>query len=158
MTKEYLRKKRDEDVKEDINVVSVEKGAGVDLETSIDGSDVGVVANDGFGNKFNRDGGSGGYVQNNDGGIPEMRSNAILFNKIPSESQRLGGDYSYNTPKVEDKDINYKNIDLLLKFISDKGRILSRKYTGLSRKQQKKVSEAVKQARNIGLLPFSRLD
>ena len=53
-----------------------------------------------------------------------------------------------------DQEINYKDIDLLRKFISRQGKILPRRLTGLNSKQQKKVSTAIKRARILSLLPF----
>ena len=49
---------------------------------------------------------------------------------------------------------DYKDIDILRKFINDQGKILSRKSTKLNAKQQKKLAKAIKQARIISLLPF----
>nr|YP_009296186.1 ribosomal protein S18 [Sebdenia flabellata]AOM65121.1 ribosomal protein S18 [Sebdenia flabellata] len=54
--------------------------------------------------------------------------------------------------------LDYKDIDLLRKFISDQGKILSRRSTGLSAKQQKKVTKYIKRARILSLLPFLNKD
>jgi small subunit ribosomal protein S18 len=50
--------------------------------------------------------------------------------------------------------IDYKNVDLLSKFITEQGKILPRRVTRLSAKQQRVVTKAIKQARVIGSLPF----
>lgn len=50
--------------------------------------------------------------------------------------------------------LDYKDIDVLRKFINDQGKILSRKSTKLNAKKQKKLAKAIKQARIISLLPF----
>ena len=50
--------------------------------------------------------------------------------------------------------IDYKDPDFLLKFINEQGKILPRRLTGTSWKFQKKVSQAVKRARQIALLPY----
>lgn len=50
--------------------------------------------------------------------------------------------------------IDYKNIDLLSKFITEQGKILPRRVTRLSAKQQRVVTKAIKQARVMGSLPF----
>lgn len=50
--------------------------------------------------------------------------------------------------------LDYKDIDVLRKFINDQGKILSRKSTKLNARQQKKLAKAIKQARTISLLPF----
>nr|YP_010336243.1 ribosomal protein S18 [Chroodactylon ornatum]UNJ14649.1 ribosomal protein S18 [Chroodactylon ornatum] len=56
------------------------------------------------------------------------------------------------------QDINYKDIDLLRKFISRQGKILPRRLTGLDSKQQKLISKAIKRARILSLLPFVNRD
>jgi small subunit ribosomal protein S18 len=52
------------------------------------------------------------------------------------------------------KHIDYKDTEILKKFLNPHGRIISRKKTGVSAKSQRQLSEAVKRARFIGLLPF----
>jgi small subunit ribosomal protein S18 len=52
------------------------------------------------------------------------------------------------------KYIDYKDADFLLKFINEQGKILPRRLTGTSNKYQKKVSQAVKRARHLALLPY----
>lgn len=53
------------------------------------------------------------------------------------------------------KSVNYKDVSVLSKFLSERGRILSRRLTGLNSYNQRKVSKAIKRAQNIGLMPFS---
>ncbi|MEN9240554.1 MAG: 30S ribosomal protein S18 [Thermostichales cyanobacterium SZTDM-1c_bins_54] len=50
--------------------------------------------------------------------------------------------------------IDYKDIDLLKKYITERGKILPRRITGLTAKQQKEMTNAIKRARIMGLLPF----
>ena len=50
--------------------------------------------------------------------------------------------------------IDYKDVDLLKKFITDRGKILPRRLTGLTAKQQRDLTTAVKRARIAALLPF----
>ena len=59
--------------------------------------------------------------------------------------------------KLQQQDFNYKNILLLRKFISPEGKILPRRLTGLTTKQQRKISKAIKNARIMGFLPFIRI-
>nr|QCI04493.1 ribosomal protein S18 [Antithamnion hubbsii] len=54
--------------------------------------------------------------------------------------------------------LDYKDIDLLRKFITDQGKILPRRSTGLTTKQQKKLTKSIKRARNLALLPFLNQD
>ena len=50
--------------------------------------------------------------------------------------------------------LDYKNIAYLAKFLSPNGRIQSRKRTGFSGQNQRKLAAAIKRARIVGLLPF----
>ena len=50
--------------------------------------------------------------------------------------------------------IGYKDIDLLKLFVTDQGKILPRRATGVTVQQQRKLSKAIKRARILSLLPF----
>ena len=50
--------------------------------------------------------------------------------------------------------IDYKDVDLLKKFITERGKILPRRLTRLTAKQQRDLTNAVKRARIVALLPF----
>jgi small subunit ribosomal protein S18 len=52
--------------------------------------------------------------------------------------------------------VDYKDVDTLRKFVNERGKIVSRRVSGLSAKQQRMVTRAVKRARNMALLPFTR--
>ena len=52
------------------------------------------------------------------------------------------------------KYVDYKDPEFLKKFLNEQGRILPRRITGTSLKFQRKVSQAVKRARHLALLPF----
>ncbi len=52
------------------------------------------------------------------------------------------------------KYIDYKDANFLLKFINEQGKLLPRRLTGTSQKYQRKVAQAVKRARHIGILPY----
>lgn len=54
--------------------------------------------------------------------------------------------------------IDYKDIDLLRKFVNEQGKIMSRRSTGLTAKQQKKITKSIKRARTLSLLPFLKKD
>lgn len=51
--------------------------------------------------------------------------------------------------------IDYKNTSRLRKFVSDRGKILSRRHTGTCAKHQRKLTIAIKRARMMALLPFT---
>jgi len=50
--------------------------------------------------------------------------------------------------------IDYKDVELLKKFITERGKILARRLTGLTAQQQRDLTNAVKRARIMALLPF----
>mgnify|MGYP003418055447 FL=1 len=50
--------------------------------------------------------------------------------------------------------IDYKDVDLLKKFVSERGKILPRRVTGTSAKYQRKLTVAIKRARMMALLPY----
>ena len=50
--------------------------------------------------------------------------------------------------------IDYKDVDLLKKFITERGKILPRRLTGLTARQQRDLTNAVKRARIVALLHF----
>ena len=50
--------------------------------------------------------------------------------------------------------IDYKDLTTMRRFISDRGKIRSRRVTGLSRRHQQQLALAVKRAREIALLPY----
>ena len=74
---------------------------------------------------------------------------------------RSRGNRYYSRSKVcqfcTDKDlvINYKNTDLLRRYVDDTGKIRPRRQTGACSKHQRAVAKAIKNARHIALLPFS---
>ncbi|HEV2469023.1 MAG TPA: 30S ribosomal protein S18 [Candidatus Sulfotelmatobacter sp.] len=57
------------------------------------------------------------------------------------------------TEKIED--INYKDYRLLGQFVAESGKIVPRRLTGVCAPHQHRLSAAIKQARNIALLPFA---
>ncbi|OGY07848.1 MAG: 30S ribosomal protein S18 [Candidatus Blackburnbacteria bacterium RIFCSPHIGHO2_01_FULL_43_15b] len=50
---------------------------------------------------------------------------------------------------------NYKTWEDLIRFVSDRGKILSRSRTGICAKHQRDITRAVKRARHLALLPFT---
>lgn len=52
------------------------------------------------------------------------------------------------------KYIDYKDPNFLLQFVNEQGKILPRRYTGTSLKNQRKVSAAIKRARHLALMPY----
>jgi small subunit ribosomal protein S18 len=58
----------------------------------------------------------------------------------------------YCRDKIEQAD--YKDVSMLRRFISDRGKIRSRRITGACRRHQSQVARAVKRARELALLPY----
>jgi small subunit ribosomal protein S18 len=50
--------------------------------------------------------------------------------------------------------VDYKNVNQLRRYVSEKGKIRSRRITGACRRHQRQVAEAVKRAREMALLPY----
>jgi small subunit ribosomal protein S18 len=55
----------------------------------------------------------------------------------------------------DEETVDYKDIALLRKFMSDRGKIRSRRVTGLTPKRQREVAMAIKNAREMALLPYT---
>ena len=68
--------------------------------------------------------------------------------------QRRGGRRRRKVDYIAANHIEYKDTDLLRRFISERGKILPRRVTGTSAKNQRKLTVAIKRARIMGLLPF----
>ena len=51
--------------------------------------------------------------------------------------------------------INYKDVRLLSQFVAERGKIVPRRLTGVCTPHQRRLTNAIKQARNIALLPFA---
>ncbi|MCY7322827.1 MAG: 30S ribosomal protein S18 [Phormidesmis sp. CAN_BIN36] len=58
------------------------------------------------------------------------------------------------SPLKPEEPIDYKDVDLLRKFITERGKILPRRITGLTAKQQRHLTVSIKRARIMALLPF----
>lgn len=57
-------------------------------------------------------------------------------------------------PIRHNQKIDYKNIDLLTIFVTEQGKILPRRATGVTVQQQRKLAKAIKRARVLSLFPF----
>ena len=74
--------------------------------------------------------------------------------------RRIGGDGRKRKRPIyvfkDEEVVDYKDVALLRKFMSDRGKIRSRRVTGLTAKRQREVAVAIKNAREMGLLPYSQ--
>ncbi len=97
-----------------------------------------------FGNR----GGSGGYARNDDGGDMD-------------DGMRKGRQMKKYRKKVcrfcanKDLIIDYKNVEMLERFITDRGKILPRRITGTCSKHQRELARTIKQSRSVALLPYT---
>ena len=97
--------------------------------------------------------------------MPEQRGGR----PIAASQRPTGGDKAIATGKKQyfrrkkvcrfcvDKidDINYKDSKMLFGFISERGKITPRRISGVCTPHQKRLTEAIKQARSIALIPFA---
>lgn len=88
-----------------------------------------------------------------------------MFNRQSSDSPfESRGNKKQRTPRrcpfmaAGWKKIDYKDTETLRRFITERGKILPRRITGVSASFQRQLGKAVKQARYIGLLPFVAVD
>ena len=72
--------------------------------------------------------------------------------------EKRGGSPSRRKPCPYCRDkiefVDYKDLDALRKFVSDRGKIRSRRITGACRRHQNQIATAVKRARELALLPY----
>ena len=92
---------------------------------------------------------SGGYQGNNSGPRP------------PRPSGGAGGRKFFRRKKVckfcveKIDNISYRDVRLLQQFVAERGKITPRRLTGVCTTHQRQLSQAIKQSRNIALLPFA---
>ncbi|MBU1112993.1 MAG: 30S ribosomal protein S18 [Candidatus Omnitrophica bacterium] len=71
---------------------------------------------------------------------------------LPKKGVRFKKDCSFCKDNL---DIDYKNLELLSRYVSSRGKILSRRISGNCAKHQRKIARQVKLARFLNLLPYS---
>ena len=54
-------------------------------------------------------------------------------------------------------EVDYKDVKLLRRFVNDQGKIMPRRVTGTCSKMHRKLVRAIKQARNIALMPYTNI-
>jgi small subunit ribosomal protein S18 len=91
-----------------------------------------------------RFGGGGGGGRSGPGGPPREGGRKFFRRKKVCK---------FCTEKIEN--INYKDYRLLGQFVAESGKIVPRRLTGVCSPHQHRLSSAIKQARNIALLPFA---
>lgn len=102
--------------------------------------------------------------------MDEMTSNAPQSNRAPAENRpaaagqriaRRGGRFGGPRPprtcpfcSQKIKSIDYKQVDMLRRYLTDHGKIKARRKVGTCAKHQRALAVAIKRARHIALLPF----
>lgn len=86
-----------------------------------------------------------------EGGHREQREERRPFNRRGRNKRRKVCYFTVN--KITH--IDYKDVDTLKKFISERGKILPRRVTGTSAKYQRMLTTAIKRARQLALLPYT---
>ncbi len=76
-----------------------------------------------------------------------------------SDDQRAGKPifrrFNRRRPKMYLPDyVDWKDVDLMRRFIPERGKIMPRRISGLTAKQQRKLQEAIKRARKMALIPY----
>lgn len=86
----------------------------------------------------------------------QQRQQSQMQQRSYPEPSELRGKRKKTCPFIEAgiKEIDYKDVDTLSKFITERGKILPRRITGVSATNQKKLTTAIKRARHVALLPF----
>lgn len=75
---------------------------------------------------------------------------------VPMPSGKKGKTCPFYLAKM--KKIDYKDLDTLRQFVTERGKIMPRRITGVSHHFQKKLQNAIKRARHMALLPFVQED
>lgn len=75
-----------------------------------------------------------------------------MATRTNSRSRRRQQDFFLQNKDVV---IDYKNAEVLRRFLSPEGKVLPCRRTGLTAKHQRAVTRAIKRARSIGILPFA---
>ena len=83
---------------------------------------------------------------------PKQREQTSTRRRPPASAQPRRRNCHFCREKVQE--VDYKNIAALRRYISEKGKIRSRRITGACRRHQLQVALAVKRAREMALLPY----
>ncbi|MCO6432296.1 MAG: 30S ribosomal protein S18 [Deltaproteobacteria bacterium] len=143
----------DRETKRSKGFAFIEMESEADAQKAIEGLNNKVI--NGRPMKVVEDRGKGGGSR--EGGA-EGRSEGRKYEPLPPiQRMQLFKRRKKLDPFIQDpnRTIDYKDVALLSRFLSERGRILSRRLTGLTAYNQRKVAKAIKRAQNLGLIPFS---
>ncbi len=88
-------------------------------------------------------------------GADELDEDEQIYGAPAQYVESEGGRTSRIGSGVRINDVDYKNVALLSRFLDRRGRILSRRKTRVSAKVQRRVTQAIKRARHLALLPYT---
>lgn len=74
-----------------------------------------------------------------------------------SFGNRKGSFFGKKAPPFSQEEvagINYKNVRFLKRFVSERGKIIPSRITGVPTKQQRALARVIKRARSVGLMPY----
>ena len=79
-----------------------------------------------------------------------------MFNRDRDREKPQGFQKRKWMPVIEPgvKEFDFKDVKFLSRFVTERGKILPRKITGLNAQQQRKIIKAIKRARQMSLLPY----
>ena len=106
--------------------------------------------NNNRGNRRTGSGGGGGFRSG--GKMGDKDSRPARPPRDPNKPRGPRGPLRHSQRGV-DVEVNYKHIGSLHKYLNDRGKIISRRFSGVSAKSQRKITEAIKKARFLALLP-----
>ena len=84
---------------------------------------------------------------------PKRVEGPANFNRAKQGNQRRNPRHVGSDVRIDE--INYKNVQVLSRFVDNYGRIFNRRKTRVTAKMQRKVTRAVKRARHLALMPFT---
>jgi small subunit ribosomal protein S18 len=73
---------------------------------------------------------------------------------VSFDTKNMQKNNANSKPNLQEQHIDYKNVDLLKKFMNPHARIISKKRSGITAKQQRMITISIKQARFLGLMPY----
>jgi len=76
----------------------------------------------------------------------------LVRNVTPASQRREKGKCFFTENEIEY--IDYKNFEMLDRYINDQGKMLPRRITGTSAKHQRQLTRAIKRARHMALIPY----
>jgi small subunit ribosomal protein S18 len=84
-----------------------------------------------------------------------------VSNQTTNQNRNQGGRRYYSRPRFcqfctdKTQEIDYKNIEILQRFVTPDGKIRPRRQTGTCSKHQRELARAIKRARHLAFLPFT---